>query len=440
MVKKLLNLKILFFVFSLFISVNGSLYSQSGIFESYAILNVNGGGNSYYDLNFNTALPDFDGNSLGTFTPSNSLVLNGAENKTYKCGADNILNGWLNYRIYLTSAALPAFSSTEIFYTQDDGTLLYCSNSSNDQTWRTTGANIDVLNGLSSGDYYLEIYTHADVDITGDSVLDFTHYVNNSGANYRASFRVDNPPQALCLGTLTVQLDASGNATIDASDIDNGSNDDFDTLVLNTDIVIDITSFDCSDIGTPVTVTLTVTDSLGQTDTCTAVVTVTDNENPTIATLGAISVNSDAGVCTYDSTQLTAPVTTDNCGVDTVVATPASLGLGSNTVTWTVTDDAGNTNTSTQTVTVVDNENPTIATLGAISVNSDAGVCTYDSTQLTAPVTTDNCGVDTVVATPASLGLGLNTVTWTVTDDAGNTNTSTQTVTVVDNENPTIAT
>ncbi|WP_206734447.1 hypothetical protein, partial [Ancylomarina salipaludis] len=148
-----------------------------------------------------------------------------------------------------------------------------------------------------------------------------------------------------------------------------------------------------------------------------------------------IDVNSDAGVCTYASSQLTAPTTSDNCNVASVVASPASLVSGSNTVTWTVTDDAGNTNTSTQIVTVLDAENPTIATLGPIDVNSDAGVCTYASSQLTAPTTSDNCNVASVVASPASLVSGANTVTWTVTDDSGNTNTSTQIVTVTKDNN-----
>jgi hypothetical protein len=170
--------------------------------------------------------------------------------------------------------------------------------------------------------------------------------------------------------------------------------------------------------------------------TCSFTVTVTDTQNPTITTLAAISVNADMGVCTYASSQLTKPVGSDNCSVVSVIASPASLALGSDTVTWTVTDGSGNTATSTQTVTVADNQNPTITTLAAISVNADMGVCTYASSQLTKPVGSDNCSVVSVIASPASLTLGANTVTWTVTDGSGNTATSTQTVTVIDNQNP----
>jgi gliding motility-associated-like protein len=191
-------------------------------------------------------------------------------------------------------------------------------------------------------------------------------------------------------------------------------------------------------VGTT-TITWNVTDAKGNSAVpVTQSVVVTDAQNPTIATLSAISVNADAGVCTYASSQLTAPTATDNCSVKSIVATPASLVLGANTVTWTVTDGSDLTATSIQTVTVLDTQNPTIATLSAISVDADAGVCTYASSQLTAPTTTDNCSVKSIVATPASLVLGANTVTWTVTDGSDLTATSTQTVTVLDTQNPTI--
>ena len=187
------------------------------------------------------------------------------------------------------------------------------------------------------------------------------------------------------------------------------------------------------------TVTWTVTDGSGNTEISTQIVTVIDTQKPTIVTLDAISVNADSGTCTYESSQLTKPSAADNCSVASVLASPASLTLGENTVTWTVTDGAGLTETSTQIVTVIDSQNPTIATLGAISVNADSSVCTYESSQLTAPTAADNCSVASVVASPASLNLGANTVTWTVTDGAGLTATSTQTVTVIDVQKPTIA-
>ena len=242
----------------------------------------------------------------------------------------------------------------------------------------------------------------------------------------------DQKPTVIAPSNVTVSANVSCNAT-------------------GVDLGIPTTTDNCSVASTSndapatfplgdTTVTWTVTDGSGNTATATQTVTVVDNQKPTIATLDPISVNADTGVCTYASSQLTAPTAADNCSVATVVASPTSLILGSNIVTWTATDGSGNTETSTQTVTVVDSQNPTIVTLDAINVNADSGVCTYASSQLTAPTAADNCSVATVVASPASLDLGENTVTWTVTDGSGLTETSTQTVTVIDAQNPTIAT
>jgi hypothetical protein len=261
---------------------------------------------------------------------------------------------------------------------------------------------------------------------------------DGSGNTSTCSFDVtvtDNEKPNVVTQDITVALDSSGQAVITEAMIDDGSTDNCSILSYS----LDINSFNCSDIG-DVEVTLTVTDINGNSFSNTAIVTVVDALEPTIATLNPISVNADSGVCTYASSQLTAPAALDNCSVSTVVASPASLALGANTVTWTVTDGAGLTATSTQTVTVIDAQKPTIATLDPISVNADSGVCTYDSLQLTKPTALDNCSVATVVASPSSLDLGENTVTWTVTDGSGLTETSIQIVTVVDAQIPTIAT
>ncbi|HQK39451.1 MAG TPA: hypothetical protein PLO52_04970, partial [Flavobacterium alvei] len=77
----------------IFIGINTTIKAQSGIYESYAILNSNGGGNVYYDLQATTGNPDFNGANLGIFNSSSTLILNGAQNKTFKCNTDDITNG-----------------------------------------------------------------------------------------------------------------------------------------------------------------------------------------------------------------------------------------------------------------------------------------------------------------------------------------------------------
>jgi hypothetical protein len=182
-----------------------------------------------------------------------------------------------------------------------------------------------------------------------------------------------------------------------------------------------------------------VTDNAGNTATCDQDVTITDDENPTITCAADVNDVVDAGEC-FATVTLTAPATADNCGVASVTNNaPATFPTGTTTVTWTVTDNAGNTATCDQDVTITDNELPTISCAADVNDVVDAGEC-FATVTLTAPATADNCGVASVTNNaPATFPTGTTTVTWTVTDNAGNTATCDQDVTITDNENPTIA-
>ncbi len=186
------------------------------------------------------------------------------------------------------------------------------------------------------------------------------------------------------------------------------------------------------------TVTWTATDAAGNTATCTQVVTVVDAENPVITCPAAITINTDAGLCT-STAAIGNATATDNCSVPTITNNaPAVFPIGNTTVTWTATDAAGNVTTCAQIVTVVDSENPVITCPTAISLNADAGLCTSSASIGTATAT-DNCGVPTITNNaPAVFPVGTTTVTWTATDGGGNIATCTQIVTVVDAETPAI--
>ncbi len=192
-------------------------------------------------------------------------------------------------------------------------------------------------------------------------------------------------------------------------------------------------------IGTTV-VTWTITDLAGNSSTCTQNVVVEDNEAPMIFCPANQTVSADAGTCDASTVALGTPLTFDNCTVVSVVNdAPASFPLGATTVTWTVTDAAGNSSNCTQIITVVDTEVPTIVCDGPVTISADFGSCASTAVVLNAPVANDNCGVASVTNNaPASFPLGTTNVTWTVTDNAGNTATCVQTVTVEDNEVPTI--
>lgn len=170
---------------------------------------------------------------------------------------------------------------------------------------------------------------------------------------------------------------------------------------------------------------------------------VIDGTPPTITCPDDVVVSTDAGVCFATGVDLGTPVTGDNLsGVDSVTNdAPAQFPKGETTVTWTVTDKAGNFATCEQKVTVTDNENPTITAPGDVIANTDTGVCYATITDLGTPTFADNCpGAIVTNDAPANnqYPKGDTTVTWTVTDASGNKATDTQTVTVHDSEDPVI--
>src|SRR5204862_7706168 len=117
--------------------------------------------------------------------------------------------------------------------------------------------------------------------------------VNGNSATCTATVTViDSVPPVAVARDLTVQLDATGHATITAAQINNGSSDACGIASLS----LDKTNFDCSNIGAN-TVTLTVTDNNGNSQTCTAAVTVVDDQKPTIVCPAPITQNADPGQC-----------------------------------------------------------------------------------------------------------------------------------------------
>ncbi len=163
----------LFFILFAFVSYSAQ---ATGIFESYAVLNINGGGNTYYDLQASTTNPDFNGLDLGTFTNGQTLVFVGGENKTWKNGGGDVTGGRIHYRVY-TGTPSGSFSNVSFNWIQDLG--------NGDQKWGATTGTTDVLAGLPNGVYTLEVYTEADTNLGA-------RYSNNGGANYKATFTVSN--------------------------------------------------------------------------------------------------------------------------------------------------------------------------------------------------------------------------------------------------------
>ena len=263
---------------------------------------------------------------------------------------------------------------------------------------------------------------------------------NGNSASATATVTVeDNVAPTAIAQNLTVELDASGAASITADEVDNGSSDACGIASLS----LSQTAFDCDDQGDN-TVTLTVTDNNGNVSTATATITVLDLVDPTAAAQD-ITVQLDAtGNASITAAQIDNG-SDDTCGgIASMTVSPDNFDcddLGDNTVTLTVFDGSGNSATATATVTVEDNEAPALSGMPAnITQASDAGDCSA-AVSWTAPTASDNCSA-TITSSHASgdtFAVGTTTVTYTATDAAGNTDSASFTVTVTDDEAPAIS-
>jgi gliding motility-associated-like protein len=179
-------------------------------------------------------------------------------------------------------------------------------------------------------------------------------------------------------------------------------------------------------------VSWTVTDAAGNKTTATQLVTVSDTIAPQNIAPSNVSVTTDPNACTASNVALGLPVNSDNCGVSSVTHdAPANFPLGTTTVTWHVTDYAGNSAVSYQQVFVFDNTPPLL--IPPPDVNSDT--CVF---VLGLPTVTDNCSFTYSNDAPAVFPSGTTTVTWTASDTSGNIVTAIQKVTFLDTVEPSI--
>lgn len=193
-------------------------------------------------------------------------------------------------------------------------------------------------------------------------------------------------------------------------------------------------------------VEFTATDASGNTVTCSFVVTVLEDIDPEITCPADMTVSTDPGQCTA-VVNYPVPEGTDNCdGATTTLISGIGSGgefpLGTHTEVYEVTDASGNTATCSFEITVEDNEAPEFNCPGDITMPADPGECTAEVV-FSAPVVTDNCGVDNVVQTGglpsgSQFPVGTTSIEFTATDNAGNTSVCTFDVIVSDNETPTI--
>ncbi|WP_175017403.1 ExeM/NucH family extracellular endonuclease [Rasiella rasia] len=272
----------------------------------------------------------------------------------------------------------------------------------------------------------------------GTTLIEFTA-TDAAGNTATCTFNVTvadtEMPVAVCQD-ITIQLDAAGNATITASEVDGGSTDNCGIASIS----VSNDTFDCTNVGTN-NVTLTVTDVNGNVGTCIAVVTVEDVTAPT-AVCQDITVALDAtGMATITASDVDGG-STDGCAIASLAVDITEFdctNLGENTVTLTITDVGGNTDTCTAIVTVIDDIAPVVSCMDitlALDENGEASITASDILD----GSTDNCAVDVSsvdisdfdcsdIGTPVE-------VTVLVADASGNSAACTAIVTVVDDLAP----
>jgi gliding motility-associated-like protein len=186
-------------------------------------------------------------------------------------------------------------------------------------------------------------------------------------------------------------------------------------------------------IGTT-TVTWTVTDGSGNTTTATQLVTVVDQTAPTVFAPANVTVSSN-NFCEATGVDLGTPNATDNCTNNLTITNnaPATYPLGTTTVTWTVTDAAGNITTVDQTVTVIDETAPVVllaSTSVILDANGNATIAFEDLDN----GSFDNCGIASVVISQSEFdcsNVGNNLLSVTITDNSGNQTTAQVLITVI---------
>lgn len=258
-------------------------------------------------------------------------------------------------------------------------------------------------------------------------------------------------PVPLCRN-IQVALNATGQATVNALDIDNGSSDPCPPIASYTINGVSSYTYMCSMLGVN-TATLRVTDLQGNSATCTSNITVVDNISPTV-----VCQNINAYVAANGSVTVPASAisngSSDNCtpaaslvlqinGAASQTYTCTQVGSTQN-VTLRATDAQGNFSTCAATIRVLDSLKPTALCRNATVFLNSAGSVTVPA------ATIDNASFDNCTSPLNLLINGQPSVTYTcanttggqlavlrVADASGNFNTCTATITVRDQLPPT---
>ena len=243
------------------------------------------------------------------------------------------------------------------------------------------------------------------------------------------------PPVLICNTSVQISLDANGTASLDASDLDNGSFDncDFDFFVANT-------SFNCNDLGVN-PVVLSGTDVAGNTGACSSMVSVVDNILPIAVCNASVSINLDP-----DGSYILDPLeidngSSDNCSSISLFLSNDSFNcddIGSQSITLSVFDGSGNMQDCVTDLIILDGSIPSMV-CSDIAVSLDAvgeAEITPSDVDGGSSVSCGNLNLSLSLSTFDCSMVGINAILLTGVSDSGNSTICNANVTIIDDEQP----
>ena len=195
-----------------------------------------------------------------------------------------------------------------------------------------------------------------------------------------------------------------------------------------------------------VTLTADHSDGQGSNATQATATVVKDVTAPVVTAPAAITMEATGAMTTVALGTATAQDNVDGA-ISTVTPSPAGpFSVGSTTVTWTATDNAGNSGSAIQIVTITDTTGPTVTAPAAVTIAATGPTTSVTAAQLGSATASDlvDGAVSPVIPTingasaTFSLGIGTHTVVWTATDSRGNSGTAQQTVTIENTGRPVV--
>lgn len=275
-------------------------------------------------------------------------------------------------------------------------------------------------------------YDPGDLFTIGNTLVNYTAMDNSNNVvtcSFEVTVRDTLPPSLVCPpDTVVTPIDGCSAVVNFAAPIAS------DNCDVNLSVI-------CSDTSGTVfsginSVTCTTTDNAGNVAICSFTITVNDAIAPTFPNgcppdINVISASGNCGA----NPSWQAPLASDNCDQNlSVVASnmPGSFFDVQNsphTVTYTATDDLGNTATCTFTVTVADNTNPVLTNCPTLPIIIVLPTDKCDTVLTwTPPTVSDNCGIGGVllisnIPSGATFTTGDTMVVYTATDASGNSST-----------------